>query len=261
MKSQLIITLYFALVIVNSSFAQNKTKPETFPSSIHTQAKIWDTGTDFISLDHLLAFPTQANFQPLVDVNTNLGFTDHHYWVKFELENEESEPKTLYLETARPITDIATLYVFENKTLTKVTRSGDLMAFDLREIKHRKLLFPITLASRSTTQFFLYLKSDGEVINLPLTLHNGTSLIESTFKDQLVFGFFLWNSFPRCLDLSIFLFWHQREKLHTLRFLCNFYSTTPLLPRWIFFPIHTWFSRLVRRSKYSNFCNCFSDPS
>lgn len=206
MKSQLIITLYFALVIVNSSFAQNKTKPETFPSSIHTQAKIWDMGTNFISLDHLLAFPTQANFQPLVDVNTNLGFTDHHYWVKFELENEESEPKTLYLETARPITDIATLYVFENKTLTKVTRSGDLMAFDRREIQHRKLLFPITLASRSTTQFFLYFKSDGEVIDLPLTLHNGTSLIESTFKDQLVFGFFYGILFLAALTYLFFYF-------------------------------------------------------
>ncbi len=98
--------------------------------------------------------------------------------------------KTLYLETARPITDVADLYLQAEGQEPLIIQNGDMMPFVDREISHRKLLFPITLTPNSSTEFFLHLKSDGEVINLPLVLHDGTSLIESTFTDQLVFGVF-----------------------------------------------------------------------
>ncbi|MCU0402296.1 MAG: ATP-binding protein [Algoriphagus sp.] len=190
MKGQLISQLVVGLFIVLAFSAKAQDAKETFPTSLHTQAQLWDTGKEFVPLEKLLSDPTLAVFQNLPNVNSNLGFTDHQFWVKFELKNTDSNAKSLYLETARPITDVADLYFLENGEIKKITRNGDLMPFGEREIKHRKLIFPITLLPNSTTQYFLHLQSDGEVINLPLTLHDGTSLIETTFTDQLVFGVF-----------------------------------------------------------------------
>lgn len=190
MKHQLITTLVVGFFVVLAFSVQGQDAKATYPISLHTRAQIWDMGTEFTSLENLLSNPELAAFQVLPNQNTNLGFTDHQYWVKFDLSNNTSESQTLYLETARPITDLADLYFLENGKIQKVIKNGDMMPFEEREIKHRKLLFPITLLSNSTTQFYLHLQSDGEVINLPLTLHDGTSLIESTFTDQLVFGVF-----------------------------------------------------------------------
>jgi two-component system, sensor histidine kinase LadS len=190
MKHQLIITLVVGFFVVFAFSVQGQDVKETFPNSLHTQAQLWDMGKEFVPLEKLLNNPEQPDFQYLPNVNSNLGFTDHQFWVKFELKNTDSNAKSLYLETARPITDVADLYFLENGKIQKVIKNGDVMPFAEREIKHRKLLFPITLLPNSTTQFYLHLQSDGEVINLPLTLHDGTSLIESTFTDQLVFGVF-----------------------------------------------------------------------
>lgn len=161
-----------------------------YPASIHFQSEILDMGSDFIDLEKIQGNPNSYDFQQLESINTNLGFTDNHYWVRFTLSNVSENTQTLFLETARPITDLADLYVLNLGQAEEVIRSGDTYPFNQRKISHRNLLFPISLLSNSTSTFYLHLKSDGEVINLPLTLHNSASLVESTFQDQLVFGIF-----------------------------------------------------------------------
>ncbi|MBC6367907.1 hybrid sensor histidine kinase/response regulator [Algoriphagus sp. AK58] len=190
MNRRLITHFLVGFFVVIASLSQAQDAKEAYPVSIHDQAQIWDLGKEFVPLIKLLSEPSENRFEPLPNPNTNLGFTDHHYWVKFSLENTDSKTKTLYLETARPITDVADLYLQAEGQEPLIIQNGDMMPFVDREISHRKLLFPITLTPNSSTEFFLHLKSDGEVINLPLVLHDGTSLIESTFTDQLVFGVF-----------------------------------------------------------------------
>lgn len=190
MNRRLITHLLVGFFVVIASISHAQDAKETYPVSIHDQAQIWDMGKEFIPLSKFLYEPSENRFKPFPNPNSNLGFTDHHYWVRFELTNPDSVSKSLFLETARPITDVADLYFFENGEIQKIIKNGDLMPFADREISHRKLLFPITLSPATSTAFFLHLKSDGEVINLPLVLHDGTSLIESTFTDQLVFGVF-----------------------------------------------------------------------
>lgn len=161
-----------------------------FPTSIHFQSEILDMGSDFIELEKIKENPSSFDFRQLTNPNTNLGFTNNHFWVKFTLSNTSEFPKTVFLETARPITDIANLYQISDSGQTLVQQNGDLVPFSVRNLAHRKLIFPIELQANSTSQFYLHLSSDGEAINLPLTLHDDFSLIKSTYQDQLVFGFF-----------------------------------------------------------------------
>ncbi len=65
----------------------------SFPHSVHDQAEILDMGQDFIELQEIQKDPDSFDFRPLENANTNLGFTDHHYWVKFTLNNESSIEK------------------------------------------------------------------------------------------------------------------------------------------------------------------------
>lgn len=208
---RLSISFVIALVFLSNRNVLAQSPNNTYPYSLHDQAAIWDMGKSYISLDSLLKNPKVANFQALPNANTNLGFTNHQFWVKFELENNDSITKTLYLETARPITDLADLYFTSEKKSIQVHRNGDLLPFENRAVKHRKLIFPLTLQPNSKTQFYLHLKSDGEVINLPLVLHDGRSMIESTFKAQLVFGVFYGILLLAALTY-LFFFFGIREK-------------------------------------------------
>lgn len=162
----------------------------TYPFSIHAQAEILDMNRVDVELEQILANPNSYRFTKLENENTNLGFTDHHYWVRFTLSNESAVNKTFFLKTARPITDMADLYEVHAGQVVAITRNGDTYPFHSRKIAHRDLLYPISLPPNSSSLFYLHLKSDGEVINLPLAIHDSTSLVESTFQDQLVFGVF-----------------------------------------------------------------------
>lgn len=163
---------------------------QKYPISIHSQAEILDMGREFIDLEKIQTNLDSYNFLPLENENTNLGFTDHHYWIRVTLNNASAETKILFLEAARPITDLADLYLLRSGQMVEVIRNGDTHPFIARKIAHRNLLYPISLPPDSSSLFYLHLKSDGEVINLPLTIHDSTSLVESTFQDQLVFGIF-----------------------------------------------------------------------
>ena len=83
MKHQLIITLVVGFFVVFAFSVQGQDVKETFPNSLHTQAQLWDMGKEFVPLEKLLNNPEQPDFQYLPNVNSNLGFTDHQFWVKF----------------------------------------------------------------------------------------------------------------------------------------------------------------------------------
>ncbi|MDF2157710.1 hybrid sensor histidine kinase/response regulator [Algoriphagus sp. CAU 1675] len=182
------VLICWIAILPLSTFAQNLSN--TYPKSIYTDAQILDMGNEFTPLQEVLRNENSLKFNPLSNPNSNLGFTNHHFWVKFSLNNDQNFPVNLFLETGRPITDVADLYYETSPGEFEVIKNGDMMAFENRPSRHRKLIFPITLAANSQTRFFLHLHSDGEVINLPLTLYDGDSLIQSTFNDQLVFGIF-----------------------------------------------------------------------
>lgn len=161
-----------------------------FPKSLHFEGKILDTGTERWRLEEVLKNESELDFKPLEQSNTNLGFTTHFYWVKFKLENNTKSEQLFYLETARPITDVVNLYKIGTDGMEEKMQAGDLIPISERPFYHRKNIFPLRLAPGDKFDFYLELGSDGEVINLPLNLHDSASLIISSYKDQLSFGVF-----------------------------------------------------------------------
>ncbi|MBN3581875.1 response regulator [Algoriphagus aestuarii] len=182
-----ILILGFVLIFCACSSPQLHSE---FPKSLHQEAKILNLGQHQIDFDSISKGSLDKSFQDLPSANSNLGFTDSNYWVKFPIKNPSSEAKEYYLEVARPITDVANLYAIHPSGQIDILKSGDLIPAANRPFNHRKIIFPVTVEAFSELDNYLYLESDGEVINLPLVLHDANSLIQTSYFDQLVFGAF-----------------------------------------------------------------------
>lgn len=70
-------------------------------------------------------------------------------------------------------------------------KNGDLIPFAEKSFAHRKIIFPLNLDPGKTYNIYIQYISDGEVINLPLELHSSTSMVLSTYQNQLFHGVFM----------------------------------------------------------------------
>lgn len=187
------IAFILVLLIGKTAFGQliiseRNSKSESFDLYPYTQ--IVDVGQSAFNLQSFQANAAHFKMQPLVHTNTNIGFTKNYFWLQFRIENKTTLPKVYYLETARPITDFVGLYSEFSNGTKKFQFSGDIIAFDKRDYKHRKTIFKIELPANEKVHFYLNLKSDGEVINLPLKLSTADELIAVTYREQMLFGVF-----------------------------------------------------------------------
>ena len=158
--------------------------------SLHDYALYANAGPVSYSLEEVMLNTPLLNFVPLDAENMNIGFTRDNYWVKFRIRNTTAKELTYYLETARPITDGVIFYSVSTSGAIQTKHSGDKMAFKDRSFDHRKTIFEIHIPSEETLDIYIHYENDGEVLSLPLLLHNAFSLMRSTYIEQLIFGIF-----------------------------------------------------------------------
>lgn len=163
---------------------------EDFPQSLYPYASLADMGAEKMNFEEFLKAEPRLVFSPLANPNTNLGFTDHQFWVKFSIKNPDKKPYHLFLETGRPITDLVELYQVNADGTMVVLRSGDLVPFSRHPFQHRKIIFPVELEAGGAYNFYIKYESDGEVINLPLNVFDAEAMVEQSYVDQLIFGAF-----------------------------------------------------------------------
>ncbi len=177
------------LLIGISAMGQSPTfDPEHSTGKLYEYAEFATTGNRELDLDEMLADP-QLLFLPLESDNQSVGFTTHYYWVRFKLRNSSDVARDYYLETARPVTDEALLYQIDSSGVRQF-KSGDQLPFAERQVPHRSTVFKITLPPQRTSSFYVRLKSDGETINLPLSLYDADSFWQQNYGQQLFLGMF-----------------------------------------------------------------------
>lgn len=157
--------------------------------SIHDSTYIFNAEQNILSLNEVIKLP-KKKFEKLQNKNQDLGFTNNHYWLQFTLKNTTEKSLSYYLETARPIIDFAELYALNANKIVSVQKSGDAIPFSERSLQHRKTIFRIQLKPKQQLTYYLHLKSDGEVINVPVILRSDINLIKNTSFEQIVFGLF-----------------------------------------------------------------------
>lgn len=182
----------FLLFIIALSYsltnAQNVAfNPEGSKGELYEYASFFKT-SKVLTIQDVIGNPN-LKFNTIDSNNQSVGFTTDSYWIHFVLENSSLEPKTYYLKTARPITDIATLFQVKDSDI-QVFKSGDQIPFSKRQVKHRQTIFKFTIPKQVKQQFYLHLKSDGETLNLPLNLYTEDAFWKENYSQQLFLGVF-----------------------------------------------------------------------
>lgn len=185
--------LFYSLIFITSKVTFGQlviSTSENKSYALYPYTRITDVGQSKLSLSEFKAQASGFEFKPVMHMNANIGFTANYYWLTFSIHNNTDAKKIYYLETARPITDYVHLYSEFPNGMVKSQESGDAIPFTERDYEHRKTIFKIELPANEKVNFYLNLKSDGEVINLPLKLSTADELVIQTYKEQLVYGIF-----------------------------------------------------------------------
>lgn len=200
--------LLFAYLFSFGLTAQNTIfNPETSKGKLYEYSDFVDVGKSDLTVNQILK-DSKLKFEPLVSENQSVGFTSDNYWVRFQLENSSDQFKIYYLETARPITDVADLYQLSSGNIQHF-KSGDQIPFSERQVAHRSTVFKIKLPKQTVQQFYLHFKSDGETINLPLNLYDEGAFLDINYAQQLFLGLFYGLLF---LAGIIYLFFYSSLK-------------------------------------------------
>ena len=172
------------------TFAQDKIvfNPNTSKGKLYQYASFVNVEDNTLSIEDVVA-SKNLDFKPIPSDNLSLGFTSSNYWVSFSLENTSSSKSTYYLETARPVTDLANLYILNKGSVIKY-QSGDQIPFNKRQVAHRSTVFKLQLEPNTVKYFYLELSSDCETINVPLNLYTESEFLIANYKQQLFLGLF-----------------------------------------------------------------------
>ena len=203
----------FFMLFFNISYAQYVFKSGNLPEqlSLYPYTTIADVGQRQLTIHDVIAQYESFKSRKLKSENDDLGFTNNHYWAKLELKNATGQHLNYYLETARPITDLVELYTISESGKISKSISGDNMDYGNRSFDDRKTIFKIAIPANSNLRIFIHLKSDGEVINMPMTLRTAESFIRMTSLEQFVFGIF-YGILLTAAILYLFFFFALREK-------------------------------------------------
>lgn len=206
---------FFAILIsfgnTNQSFFQINKESDFEQKSIHSCAKIINLKQNQLSIQEIIKL-SDDKFETLLGPNLDLGFTDNNYWVKFELKNNINQISTYFFETARPITDIIELYAVDANGKISKQVSGDAIPFSDKTVGHRKSIFKINLNPQENIRYYLHVKSDGEVLTMPLLLHSMEGFLKIISFEQIVFGFF-YGILAIASILYFFFFFAMKEKV------------------------------------------------
>ena len=197
--------------LLHAQFVIKKNNIDFEQQSLHNQTSIINLKQRNATIEEVQKI-SKTDFKPLQNANTDLGFTTDNYWLYFEIENKINDEIQYYIETSRPIVDVATFYKINDDGSISVQKSGDLIPFKERTIQQRKTLFKIHLMPSEKGKYYIHLKSDGEVINAPVILRTSENLIKETSFEQIVFGFF-YGILIIAFILYFFFFYAMKQRV------------------------------------------------
>ncbi|WP_395052990.1 7TM diverse intracellular signaling domain-containing protein [Flavobacterium sp.] len=208
-----ILCLFFSNFLYSQFEINNNS--EFDEKSLHTFTKIINLKQENLSINDILKI-SDKKFKNLTSENTDLGFTNDNYWLKFSVKNNSIQKQKYFIETSRPIVDYAAFYKVSNNYVVEIQKSGDHIPFNQKSVNHRKTIFKLNLNPSEFSEYYIHLKSDGEVINAPILIRTTENLIDNTAFEQIVFGFFygillitsiLYFFFHYAMKEKVFLFY------------------------------------------------------
>ncbi|MEO9532709.1 MAG: 7TM diverse intracellular signaling domain-containing protein [Crocinitomicaceae bacterium] len=198
------IGLIFSFMISFISFSQEgeiELTDENLGQSFAKNVQLIEDPAGELTLEEVLALPDDQ-FKNPKNIIPNLDFTTSTWWIRFSVKNSSSSAHFI-LETGRPITNEVEFFQMRGSNVENHYKSGDDYLYDEKVIPHRKNLFPIVMYPGQKKNYCVRLKSDGEVISLPVRISDRLSFFEKDAKSQFSYGFYYGLM---CLVIIIYFF-------------------------------------------------------
>ncbi|SMF12420.1 Histidine kinase-, DNA gyrase B-, and HSP90-like ATPase [Pseudobacteriovorax antillogorgiicola] len=118
----------------------------------------------------------------------NFGFTQVAYWVRFRLKNFSSEKDKVLLSILYPLQNQITLFDFRSDELKRELHMGDHLPFADRPIESRNFVIPFELEQDEVRT--IYLRMQGDTVQIPIELARHNGYIERLEKEILGWGIY-----------------------------------------------------------------------
>jgi len=188
-KYLLLLLLFFLPVATGIGQAVISTDYKNLNHSIADQLSIYEDPSGQATIDDILHGYYNYAGKKILHERENLNFTTSNWHANFIIDNSKGTPIQLYLEVARPITNEVNLYEYHNSgTLLNTKRTGDALKFTDKIYYHQKSIIPIYMRKGEIRNFWLEMKSDGEIISLPFILWSEPEFEKRNQKEQLYIG-------------------------------------------------------------------------
>ena len=129
-----------------------------------------EDGSGSLKLDDIRVY-ADDKFQPVSDVGLKMGFSSSVYWVKFQVNNSESETRKILMESRYTLLDYVDVYTIYNHRLVDKQQLGDKRRFSNRRVPHRNPVFEINLKPGIST-FYVRIQTKGSVNFNPKFWHS-----------------------------------------------------------------------------------------
>ncbi len=112
------------------------------------------------------------------------------FWLRFEISNATSENNSFYLEIGNPLIDSIEVFGYEDNIEIFHHLSNHEFPKDKRKINHRLFVYNLTIEKGHRQAFFVRLKLNAGISQIPISLHSQNYFIENNSIDYLYMGVF-----------------------------------------------------------------------
>lgn len=166
------------------------------------------------SIQDVISPELSGNFVKSKRETPNFGYTNSAYWVRFKLKNDATGKEWL-LEVGYPLLDRIELYIpaedltDQDNTGFVVKKTGDLLPFKERELKHQNFLFYLSVGSEKEQTLYLRIESEGSM-QMPLTIRSSKNFTEKDHNERIALGLY-YGIILAMLLYNLFLFFSLRD--------------------------------------------------
>ncbi|MBS4014356.1 MAG: SpoIIE family protein phosphatase [Bacteroidetes bacterium] len=169
----------------------------------------------YIDADKALSYNNviEQSFQKeFVKSNKDIPFFDYQnytVWLKFTIHNNTESENRFFLIIDYPLLYKIRLYVPHNDGIDTLF-SGDGYKFSKRSILHTSNIFELNLSPGNTQTYYCAVKSDGDVITLPISISSPEYFYEKSETRPLFLGFF-YGILVLVVLLNLFFYFSMRD--------------------------------------------------
>ena len=156
------------------------------------------------TLQEVMADSLQKKFRKSEKIILNFGFNTSSYWLHFDLD---APTDSLILELAHATLEHVEFYAVDSAGNAEMIRGGYHIPLDQKFKRHHFQIFPLF-----TGKYQYYIKISPPVHPLPIRIHTVDHFENITYRQRLVFGFYLGLMFFVILS-NLFFYISLRNKL------------------------------------------------